>query len=92
MHNGPGLHAMNEDTYFLMLQLPPYVNIPRAISALSNEEAAVIAKELLNATDDKAFLDIKEKHSKFWDHGITTHNSSKEDMCLQVIKESLYYR
>ena len=93
LHNGPGLHAMNEDTYFLMLQLPQYVNIPRAISALSDEEAAVIAKELFDATDDQAFLDIKEKHSNwFWDHGITTHNSSKGDMCLQVIKESLYYR
>lgn len=93
LHNGPGLHAMNEDTYYLMVQLTQHLNIPRAITALSDDEAVAIAKELFEATDDQSFLDIKEKHMNwFLDHGITIRNSSKEDMCYQMIKESLYYR
>lgn len=93
LHNGPGLHAMNEDTYHLMLQLEESINIPRAIAALSDVDTAAIAKELYDAADDDQFLDTKEKHMDWLlDHGITTRNSTKEEMCCQVIKESLYYR
>lgn len=93
LHNGPGLHAMNEDTYYLMLQSAQHLSIPRAISALTDDEAAAIAKELFEATGDQSVEDIKGKHMNwFLDHGITILNSSKEDMCCQVIKESLYYR
>lgn len=93
LHNGPGFHAMSEDVYYLMLQLPQHINIPRAIEALSDEETKAIAKELLGSTDAQAFVDIKDKYMNWLlDHGITIHNRNREDMCSQVIKETLFYR
>ena len=92
LHNGPGLHALSEDVYFLMLELPQNVNIRRAISTISDEETASIAKQLYEATDDKNLLDIKSKNMWFLDHGISVHNATKDDVLIQVIKESLYYR
>ena len=38
LHNSPRFHAMSEDVYYLMLQLPQHVNIPQAIKGLSDEE------------------------------------------------------
>ena len=93
LHNSPRFHAMSEDVYYLMLQLPQHVNIPQAIKGLSDEETRAIAKGLLRSTEAQAFADIKGKHTNwFLDHGITIDNRNWEDMCSQVIKEALFYR
>lgn len=93
MHNGPGLHCLSKDLYYLMLQLPERIDTPRAIASLADEDAVSIVNELLAVSDEEALQDIMTKNlTWFLDHGITVQNQSKEDMCCQVIKQFLYYR
>lgn len=93
LHEGPGIHAINEDAYFLMVQLPSHIKVARAQSAICDEDAAAVAKALFESIGEQDLSETKQKYmSWFLDHGITLHNKSRDDILHQVVKESLYYR